>query len=123
MRRLRPARLMRQFDLDGCRTAGFSRLARILERQDQREVAGFQKVELCLETVSLQSKLLDEMVDDLGQVIKRVVELIDRRRRAVTESRVVWGDEMIFIGKRRYQIPEPSRQNTSLSFCTISFRL
>ena len=86
-------------------------------------MAGFQKVELCLETVSLQSKLLDEMVDDLGQVIKRVVELIDRRRRAVTESRVVWGDEMIFIGKRRYQIPEASRRNTSLSFCKISFLL
>ena len=37
-RRLRPARRIRQFDCDGCRTAGFSRLARILERQDQREV-------------------------------------------------------------------------------------
>jgi len=30
-RRLRPARRIRQFDRDGCRTAGFSRLARILE--------------------------------------------------------------------------------------------
>ena len=39
-RRLRPARRIRQFDRDGCRTAGFSRLARILERQDQREVNG-----------------------------------------------------------------------------------
>jgi hypothetical protein len=39
-RRLRPARHIRQFDRDGCRTAGFSRLARILERQDQREVNG-----------------------------------------------------------------------------------
>ena len=29
-RRLRPARRIRQFDRDGCRTAGFSRLARIL---------------------------------------------------------------------------------------------
>ena len=38
-RRLRPARRIRQFDRDGCRTAGFSRL-RILERQDQREVNG-----------------------------------------------------------------------------------
>ena len=37
--RLRPARRLRQFDRDGCRTAGFSRL-RILERQDQREVNG-----------------------------------------------------------------------------------
>jgi hypothetical protein len=39
-RRLRPARRIRQFDRDRCRTAGFSRLARILERQDQREVNG-----------------------------------------------------------------------------------
>jgi hypothetical protein len=39
-RRLRPARRIWQFDRDGCRTAGFSRLARILERQDQRELNG-----------------------------------------------------------------------------------
>jgi hypothetical protein len=39
-RRLRPARRIRQFDRDGCRTAGFSRLARILERQVQPEVNG-----------------------------------------------------------------------------------
>jgi hypothetical protein len=37
-RRLRPARGIRQFDRAGCRTAGFSHLARILERQNQREV-------------------------------------------------------------------------------------
>jgi len=52
-RRLRPARRIRQFDRDGCRTAGFSRLVRILERQDQREVNGeTQRIKLDLSATS-----------------------------------------------------------------------
>ena len=55
---------------------------------------------------AIESQLDRELVDDLGKMVERVVELLECRHGAVAVPGVVRGDEMELVGEGRDQIPE-----------------
>jgi hypothetical protein len=65
---------------------------------------------LSVDGVAPQLLPFDEVLDDVGQVIERVLELGHRRRVAVAEARVVGRDEVKIRSKRRHKIAEHVRR-------------
>jgi len=55
------------------------------------------------ERVVMQRQRIDEVRNDVREMIERVGELVGRRRAAVTEARVVGGDQAVMAGEQRHQ--------------------
>ena len=62
-----------------------------------------------VEAVAIDAELIDERLDERGQVVEAIVEFIQRRLLAVAEARVIRGHYVVFVRQRRDQIAEHVR--------------
>ena len=71
--------------------------------RDRQPKADRAAVIVHVERVAPDAERLRELVDDLGEVIERVGELLGRRRTAEAEARIVRRDDMVAVGEQRDQ--------------------
>jgi hypothetical protein len=50
------------------------------------------------------AKVVQQLIDVVGEVVERVFELVDARHVRVAEAGVVGGDDVVAVGQRRDQV-------------------
>src|SRR4029077_1028522 len=75
----------------------------------RKPVSDRRAIILHVEGVLRQTEYRGELLDDGGEVIEGVSELVPRRHRAVAEAGVVGGEHAVAVGQGRDQVAEHLR--------------